>query len=151
MQYSLETIDQLNCLLRDEVLACESYERAIKKVDDQQCKEVLSDCLISHLQRVDKLKSEVTEGGGEPETANLRTHAFGQFIAQSASLLGDQAAISALEERENTIMRDYEDAIRQECDRPAKTVIENVLLPEQERTHAALMGVVLLHGTGPNS
>ncbi len=139
MQYSTDTIDQLNQLLRDEMLACQSYERALKKIKNVKCKEILSDCLISHLQRADKLKVEVTAGGGIPDENSGGSRAFAQFIAQSASLLGNDAAISALEEREETIMRDYEAALQQSCDRPITHIIETVLLPEQERTHAALL------------
>ena len=58
-------------------------------------------------------------------------------VEGSAKVLGEKAAISALEEGEDHGLKLYRDDIGK-LDASARTVIETEVLPAQERTHKSL-------------
>ena len=60
--------------------------------------------------------------------------AFAKVVQAGADLLGDRAAVAALEAGEDRGLEVYAEGLR-ECDAKTVQIIEKDLLPEQRRTH----------------
>lgn len=132
-----ESIDQLNSLLAGEISATETYKQAINKVDDAEFRQVLSGCLECHEGRTRTLTEEVTKLGGQPVQGSGVWGAFAKMMEGGATLLGNKAAISLLEEGEDKGLDDYKKALEKN-DPLVSRLITSDLLPAQERTHAAM-------------
>ena len=131
------TIDQLNSFLRGEISAVETYRQAMEKVKDVRAVTTLEECQTSHARRVANLREFITRLGGTPSTDSGAWGSFAKLVEGGAAALGDQAAIAALEEGEDHGLRDYRDEL-EDLDAEARRLVEQQLLPEQERTHGAL-------------
>ena len=132
-----DTVNVLNSFLRGEISAVETYRQAIEKLQDQPGVSTLSECLRSHEQRVSVLKSEIRSRGGDPAQGAGMWGAFAKLIEGGAKLLGEKAAIAALEEGEDHGRDDYKrDVSKLEPD--ARQFVQQQLLNEQLRTHQAM-------------
>ena len=131
------TVDTLNGFLRGEISAVETYRQALDKLQTSPSRVQLEQCRRSHEQRVERLRREVLRLGGKPEEGSGAWGAFASLVEGSAKVLGDKAAISALEAGEDRGLKLYRDEIGK-LDATARAVIESEVLPEQERTHQSL-------------
>jgi uncharacterized protein (TIGR02284 family) len=131
------TIDQLNSFLRGEISAVETYRQAMDKVKDVRAMTTLEECQNSHARRVASLRDFITKLGGTPATDSGAWGGFAKLVEGGAAAFGDQAAIAALEEGEDHGLRDYRDDL-DELDAEARRLVEQELLPAQQRTHGAL-------------
>jgi hypothetical protein len=59
---------------------------------------------------------------------------FAKVVEGGARILGDKAAVSALEEGEDHGLKDYKVHVA-ELDTEARTLVASHLVPEQQRTH----------------
>lgn len=138
MQPGMETsLNTLNSFLRGELAAVESYRQAIDKVDKPPIKTQLDTCLRSHEQRVSVLKQQIQSLGGEPVQSSGSWGTVGKVIAGAAGMLSDKAAVAALEEGEDRVRDDYNQDL-DKLDPSARQVVQEQLIPEQQRTHAAM-------------
>lgn len=131
------TVDTLNGFLRGEISAVETYRQALDKLQSSPSRVQLEQCRRSHEERVERLKQEVVRAGGKPEEGSGAWGAFAQVVEGSAKMLGEKAAIAALEEGEDRGLKLYRDDIGK-LDATARSVIESEVLPAQERTHRSL-------------
>ena len=131
------TVDTLNGFLRGEISAVETYRQALDKLQTSPSRVQLEQCRRSHEQRVERLRQEVLRLGGKPEQGSGAWGAFAKLVEGSAKILGEKAAISALEEGEDHGLKLYRDEM-QKLDATARSVIESEVLPAQERTHKSL-------------
>ena len=131
------SIDTLNSFLRGEISAVETYRQAIDRLTDNPLRYQLKDSLDSHITRVEALRQRVQELGGTPATGSGVWGAFARLVEGSASMLGEKAAIAALEEGEDHGKNDYQRDIDQ-LDYETRTWFETNILPEQQRTHDQL-------------
>lgn len=131
------SIDTLNSFLRGEISAVETYRQAIDRLTDNPLRYQLKDCLESHVNRVEALRQRVQELGGTPSTGSGAWGAFARLVEGSASMLGEKAAIAALEEGEDHGKNDYERDVDQ-LDYETRSWFETRIMPEQQRTHDAL-------------
>lgn len=130
-----QTIDALNSFLRGEIAAVETYERALGvKFSNPSIPQQLRECHRSHQMRVDILREEIEEAGGTPAEDAGAWGAFANAVEGGAALLGERAAINALESGEDHGLADYRRDLDQ-LDAEARELVEMELLPEQERTH----------------
>src|SRR5580765_4973624 len=99
---SEQSIDTLNGFLRDEMGALETYRHAIWCLASGENHAPLADCLPSHERRVETLRRRIEVLGGRPvdDDASLR-EPFARLFQSGGGALGDEAAISALEEGED--------------------------------------------------
>jgi uncharacterized protein (TIGR02284 family) len=132
-----KAIDVLNSFLRGEISAVETYRQAIDKVEKPTVRTQLEDCLRSHELRVDVLKRRVQALGGEPDEDSGIWGVFAKIIQGGADVLGERAAISALEEGEDHGRDDYKRDVAK-LDGESRRIVESQVLPEQERTHRTL-------------
>jgi demethoxyubiquinone hydroxylase (CLK1/Coq7/Cat5 family) len=131
------TVDTLNGFLRGEISAVETYRQALDKLQTSPSRVQLEQCRRSHEQRVERLRQEVLRLGGKPEQGSGAWGAFAKLVEGSAKILGEKAAIAALEEGEDHGLKLYRDEM-EKLDATARSVIESEVLPAQERTHKSL-------------
>jgi len=131
------TVATLNGFLRGEISAVETYRQALDKLQTSPSRVELEQCRRSHEQRVDRLRQEVVRAGGTPEEGSGAWGAFAKLVEGSAKVLGEKAAISALEQGEDHGLKLYRDEL-EKLDATARAVIESEVLPAQERTHKSL-------------
>lgn len=130
------TVATLNHLLKGEIAATETYTQAVAKIDDRR-HVPLQDNLDCHTRRVQALHERIVASGGTPVAGSGMWGTFAGLVERSATLLGRDAAIAALEEGEDMGLRDYRESLTQLDDR-TRTWVEHELLPAQVRTHAVL-------------
>ena len=131
------TVATLNGFLRGEISAVETYRQALDKLQTSPSRVELEQCRRSHEQRVERLRQEVVRLGGKPEESSGAWGAFAKLVEGSAKVLGEKAAISALEQGEDHGLKLYRDEL-EKLDATARAVIESEVLPAQERTHQSL-------------
>jgi demethoxyubiquinone hydroxylase (CLK1/Coq7/Cat5 family) len=131
------TIDQLNVFLRGELAAVETYTQALAGRSTFSAKTELSTCQRSHEMRAEALKGKIASLGGDPAPTSGIWGAWERAIEAGAVALGDNVAISALEQGEDHVLASYRKEItRLEPD--VRTFVETKLLPEEERTHRTM-------------
>ncbi|MBA3540533.1 MAG: DUF2383 domain-containing protein [Deltaproteobacteria bacterium] len=129
------SVDQLNSFLRGEISAVETYRLALEKLDPgSPARAEVSACMASHEDRVDMLREAIIAVGGEPATGSGTWGAFAKVVEGGARLLGDRAAVAALEEGEDHGLKDYRSDIN-DLDDQSRILISNRLLPLQQQTH----------------
>jgi len=138
------TIDALNSFLRGEMSAVETYEQAIEKIADPYVRQQLEECQRSHQMRVDILREEIEDLGGEPSESSGPWGTFATAVEGTATILGEDAAIAALERGEDHGLADYRRGL-DKLDFDVRDLVEGDLLPEQERTHAILSSLKQEH------
>jgi hypothetical protein len=132
-----QPIDQLNSFLRGEISAVETYRQALDKVRDVQARMQLEQCHVSHQHRVDVLRTRIIELGGEPVEGSGAWGAFAKAAEGSAAAMGERAAIDVLEEGEGHGLKNYQKRLN-DLDATSRSLVEEELLPAQQRTHRAL-------------
>lgn len=138
MQMAQEnTVHVLNSFLRGEIAAVETYRQALDKVKAAPVRTQLQDCMMSHARRVDTLRQAIESMGAKPAEGSGIWGTFAKAVEGSAKVLGEKAAVAALEEGEDHGRNEY----RQELDRlddTTRAFVQTRIMPEQERTHSAL-------------
>jgi uncharacterized protein (TIGR02284 family) len=132
------SIDQLNSFLRGELSAVETYRIALDKLDaNSPARSDLLTNLASHEDRVAELRTAIRAAGGTPDESSGVWGGFAKAVEGTASVLGDKAAIAALEQGEDHGLDDYKD----DCDELApahRDLVVNRLRPAQQATHDRL-------------
>lgn len=131
-----KTIDQLAELLAREETFVETYETAIAKVGDHYVRQQLEECQWSHQMRVDILREEIEDLGGEVDHARRAAD-----LDMPDTVLGEDAAIAYLEGAEDRALAAYR-TVLEGMDFDVRDLVEGDLLPEQERTHAIIASLV---------
>jgi len=132
-----DAVEQLNIFLRGELSAVETYTQALEKVDEAPIRTQLEMCRQSHQRRVELLRDEVQRLGGQPSSSSGTWGTFAKIVEGSATIIGDKAALSALEEGEDHGMKLYQENI-DEIPPSVRTLVQSALLPEQRKTHETM-------------
>lgn len=131
--------ERLNAFLRGEIAAVETYRMALDKIQGSQYRSVLQDNLRSHERRVNLLRDRVNRFGGQPARRSGVWGAFAKLYQGGASAFGDGPALAALEEGEDAGLRQYRSSGGLvDLDTDTLKLVNDQILPEQERTHRAL-------------
>lgn len=130
-----KSVSHLNSLLRAEISAVETYQQAIPKVTTS--KNELVECERSHRQRVERLKGRILQLGGTPASGSGVWGSVAKLIEAGAKILGEKAAIAALEEGEDRGIKDYKGDMS-DLDPDSKRLVEEELFPAQQKTHRAM-------------
>lgn len=129
------SIEQLNHFLRGEISAVETYRMALDKLEPASpARGELEVCMQSHQSRVTLLRDAILAAGGTPVDSSGPWGAFAKVVEGGARILGDKAAISALEEGEDHGVKDYRRDLAQ-LDAQTQSLIMSRLQPEQQQTH----------------
>jgi len=128
-------IDQLNAFLRGEIAAVESDRMAMdKSASESATRGVFEENRRSHEARVKLLRDEIVSLGGQPASGSGAWGTWAKVVEGGAKILGDKAAVAALEEGEDHGLKEYRDD-GHDLDASVKTLIRSQLLPQQETTH----------------
>jgi uncharacterized protein (TIGR02284 family) len=131
------SIDQLNSFLRGEMSAVETYQMALGKLDKTStARDELLANLKSHQDRVIALSDAIIALGGTPAKGSGPWGTFARMVEGTAKVLGDKAAVAALEEGEDHGLKDYKDDVGEigpEC----QHVVDR-LIQQQQLTHDRL-------------
>lgn len=129
------SIDQLNHFLRGEISAVETYRMALDKLEPtSSARGEVEACLQSHQARVTLLREAILAAGGTPVDSSGPWGSFAKAVEGSARVLGDKAAIAALEEGEDHGVKDYRSDMAQ-YDAQTQSLILSRLQPAQQQTH----------------
>lgn len=131
------TVDDLNALLRDELLAIETYEQALAGRSAFSGKTELSRCQQSHEKRAEALREQIELLGGTPFHTSGARGVVAKVIEGGAIAMSDDAAIRALEEWEDRGLKDYV-ARSEKLDPTAREIVATQLLPEQVATYRVM-------------
>lgn len=119
-----------NRLLRGERSAADTYEQAIKKIQDDSAAAVLRRLRDEHLESVRALERNVISMGGAPDQTSGAWGVFARTIQGAANLLGLESALQALETGEERGEDDYRRALNDEdVMLECKDLIRLTLLP----------------------
>lgn len=131
------SIEQLNSFLRGELSAVETYEMALDKLDENSPTRIeVEACMQSHKERVQMLREAILAAGGTPAESSGPWGVFAKAVEGGARMLGDKAAIAALEEGEDHGLEDYRDELDDEdLDVQTRAIVVGQLLPAQQATH----------------
>lgn len=137
MAHTGKDVDTLNSFLRGEISAVETYRQALGHVSDTRLRGALEDCQHDHEHRVEELRERILKLGGEPVKSSGLWGTFAKLVQGGADLLGEKAAIQALEEGEDHGLHDYQRDVEQ-VHGEARRLVKMELLPAQKRTHERL-------------
>jgi len=130
-------VETLNSFLRGEISAVETYRQALGRISDDRLRGQLEECQKDHEQRVAAIRERIEKLGGMPAEGSGPWGAFAKLVQGGADVLGEKAAIQALEEGEDHGLADYQrDAAQVHGD--ARRLVRMELLPAQKRTHERL-------------
>ncbi|MBC7979462.1 MAG: DUF2383 domain-containing protein [Armatimonadetes bacterium] len=128
-----ECIKICNSLLRGELSAVETYEKAIEKYPSIPITPELTRIQTEHRLSADRLTANVREMGGTPETDSGAWGAFANTVQNAANLFGTESAIESLQTGEKHGRSDYMDALEDKNVMDAcKIMIRTELLPRVE-------------------
>jgi demethoxyubiquinone hydroxylase (CLK1/Coq7/Cat5 family) len=130
-------VETLNSFLRGEISAVETYRQAIGRISDEGLRAQLETCQQDHEQRVAAIQERIEKLGGTPAKGSGPWGAFATLVEGGAALLGEKAAVQALEEGEDHGLADYERDVEQ-VHGEARRFVRMELLPAQRRTHKRL-------------
>lgn len=136
-----QPIEQLSSFCRGEMSAVESYERAIKVTQEGWVLLQLRENLASHDERVRLLRQRILDLGGDPPESSGPWGAFAAAIEGMAAVIGEQAALSILEEGERHGLADYRSDL-ENLDRESQHLIVTQIIPQQIKTHMSLHEIV---------
>jgi len=128
------SLAKLTECLQGELSAVETYELALKSVNHVGLHHTLQEILTSHARRTEVVAEKIKRLGAEPPTSSGIWGAFAKVVQSGADLLGERAAIAALEEGEDRGLKLYTENL-DTCNYKTRSFIQTNLLPEQQRTH----------------
>ncbi|MDO9269186.1 MAG: DUF2383 domain-containing protein [Methylobacter sp.] len=131
--HNIETIDKL---LKDELAATETYQQVLDKFrEDVSFGETsyLMPIYEDHKEAVSSLQEQASQLGGIPSEDSGVWGTWAEIVQGGANLLGQKAALKALQEGEKSGADDYEEALQDpELPSDIRSLIETKLLPAQQ-------------------
>lgn len=103
-----DTVEHLTSLLRGEMSAMETYQKAMEKVDGYPEGARLRQILMDHSHAVQVLRNLLLRHNADLPTSSGAWGAFANAVQLAANLFGDAAALKALKEGEEHGIKDYE-------------------------------------------
>jgi uncharacterized protein (TIGR02284 family) len=132
----MHNIDTIDKLLKDELAAKETYQQVLDKFREDVSlgsADYLQPIYEDHKEAVSSLQERAVQLGGTPTEDSGVWGTWSEIVQGGANLLGQKAALMALQQGEKTGADDYEEAL-QDPDLPAevRSLIETKLLPAQQ-------------------
>lgn len=125
-------IDVCNSLLRGEISAIETYQQAMEKFDDELKTDKLQDIKSNHEKSANILKEHIRKLGGEADESSGIWGIFAKAVEGGAKLFGENSALAALRQGEESGKSQYESAIdNEDVMSDFKPIIKTELLPRQ--------------------
>jgi hypothetical protein len=147
------TLDEINKLLRSELSAVETYKQALEKEQQKFGQEGelqrLNAILTEHQQAAAQLRTQIQQLGGTPIQDSGAWGVWSTIVMGRAKVLGDIAALKALKDGEETIVKEYQELL-QDPTMPAevKILATNIISKGQMRIQELNMLMTGPHGGG---
>jgi len=136
---TLGSTDWLNRLVRGELSAIETYQQALHKMHDAPEATELQAIEADHRGAVRALKDQVVQRGGTPDDQSGAWGTWAKFVAGTARILGNTAALEALRQGEQHGIKEYERAMEaDDLDAETCKIIRTKLLP-QAQSHISVL------------
>jgi hypothetical protein len=129
-----QSLNNLEALCRGELAAVETYNTALSSASLGHFRSQLIQCQRSHQNRVHLLGWRIHLLGGTPPESSGAWGVFAKAVEGAATVIGEKAAISALEEGEDHGLNEYRSRLH-ELDADTQDFIQARLLPAQAETH----------------
>jgi hypothetical protein len=129
-----KSLNNLEALCRGELAAVETYNTALSSASLGHFRSQLIQCQRSHQNRVHLLGWRIHLLGGTPPESSGAWGVFAKAIEGAATVIGERAAISALEEGEDHGLNEYRSRLG-ELDADTQDFVQARLLPAQTETH----------------
>jgi len=132
-------INVCNKLLRGELSAVETYDKAIDKYGDEPALAELRRIRGEHADSVMRLQQNVRDMGGTPSTESGAWGTFAGTVQSAADFFGAGSAVEALKRGEEHGRKEYQEALDDEQVMPGcKAMMRDELLPRTNRHIATL-------------
>jgi hypothetical protein len=133
----------LHRLLRGELAAVESYEHALRDLEDHPSRDLLWSFVEDHRRAVSVLTRHTAQAGDTPATSAGVWGAFARAVEKAASWIDDPTTLKALKEGEVHGVDEYRSAVSEnQLDPALRRIVEEELLPLQEE-HVAELDIVI--------
>ncbi|MEO7036412.1 MAG: DUF2383 domain-containing protein [Polyangiaceae bacterium] len=129
-----KALDNLAALCRGELAAVETYNTALSSASLGHFRTQLMQCQRSHQNRVHLLGWRIHLLGGTPPESSGAWGVFAKAFEGAATVIGEKAAISALEEGEDHGLNEYRSRLSG-LDADTQDFIQTRVLPAQAETH----------------
>lgn len=136
-----DTVEKLNEFLSNELSAVETYRQCIEKVSASSTTQTLRELQQSHATRAGQLKERITALGGKPVDSSGAWGSFAKMMEGGAKMFSEKSALAMLEEGEDKGLSEYRKD-REELDASSRSFVAGTLLPEQQRSHDQLRGII---------
>jgi uncharacterized protein (TIGR02284 family) len=136
MTQQADTAVKLNDLLRGELSAIESYNQAIKHLNQLNMMPILEEAHNCHVERANTLSKKVRDLGGQPVESSGVWGALAKILESGAHLFGDKATITVLEEGEDHGLEQYT-TLCSDSNLEVRSIVRQ-FLPKQELTHSIM-------------
>jgi uncharacterized protein (TIGR02284 family) len=124
--------DSLNGLIRGELSAMETYEQALKKVDDEPGAQDLRRIALEHHEAMTTLRGYLNVVGAKPDTTSGAWGTWCNTVMAASKLLGNKTALQALKTGEEYGVGQYVHAMQDDgLSATCKETIRTTLLPRQ--------------------
>lgn len=125
-----ESVAICNRLLKGEVSAVETYDKAIRLFEGRPNVNVLDNLKDRHLRTLEQLSENIRSAGGEPTTESGGWGLLANSIQSAANLLGKGSAIESLLRGEKLGKQLYDEALQNDQLLPeSRDLISYTLLP----------------------
>jgi uncharacterized protein (TIGR02284 family) len=124
-------IDKLNDLIALDIDAVNAYEAAIRRIDTTFLREPLRQFQSDHERHIRDLSEFVISFGGKPRERPDVKGFFLQAFTAVSSMMGDEAALHAMQGNERLTNRTYEAALEEIWPESVRAVIEQNYRDEQ--------------------
>lgn len=130
-----QPLKNLEALCRGEMAAVETYNAALASASLRHLHGQLIRCQHSHQNRVHLLGWRIHLLGGTPPESSGAWGVFARAVEGVASVIGERAAVAALEEGEDHGLKEYHSRFN-DLDSDTQNFIAARVLPDQIETHA---------------
>lgn len=138
-QLNTQCIDACNQLLRGEISAVETYDKAIEKFSREPETMVFIEIRDRHGSSVEQLRGQIESMGGSPSDTSGAWGVLTNTIQATANVLGKNSALDTLKRGEVYGVREYEEALgKSDMEEDCLTLIRDVLLPRCRENIVAL-------------
>jgi Domain of unknown function (DUF2383) len=132
----MQNVDTIEKLLKDELSATETYQKALDELNFPGGKFMtnsITPMFGDHKAAVSMLQEQMLKLGGKPPKASGAWGSWPKLILENADLLGKRSALKVLLEGEKSWAADYTEALKDSAlSTEIRSLIETKLLPNQE-------------------
>ena len=134
-----ERTEPVNCLLRGELAAVETYQQALTRVSNEPGAFELRHIEKEHREAAALLRQHVVQRGGKPAEDSGAWGTWARAVEGTAKLFGNATALRALREGEEHGVSSYEAALGDpNLDAECRKLISETLLP-RTRAHIPIL------------